>query len=149
MRAYARLLDSSIGLPGGFRIGLDGIIGLVPGVGDAIAGLMSGYLVYHAHKAGASYPVLLRMLVNVGLEMVVGAIPIIGDVFDFVFKANERNMRLLEAEQADQKKTKRRSAALISLIGLVLFVAIISLAALVWKIGEALFQLAFQSGVWQ
>ncbi len=97
LRRLAWLLDSSIRLPGGFRIGLDGIIGLVPGVGDLLAAGLSTYIVGQAVRLGVPGVVLARMSVNVILELFVGAIPILGDVFDFAFKANERNMKLIDA----------------------------------------------------
>jgi hypothetical protein len=89
-------MDEAIRLPGGFRIGLDGIVGLIPGIGDAFGMLVSGYIVLAAAREGAPKRVLARMLANIGLESVVGLVPIIGDAFDFVYKANSRNLRLFE-----------------------------------------------------
>ena len=110
LRAYARLLDSAVRLPGGFRIGLDGLIGLVPGVGDIVGAGLSGYLVVAAARLGVSRTVLARMIANVVIESVVGAVPIVGDAFDFVFKANERNVRLLHRE-LERREAERGSAA--------------------------------------
>ncbi|TQV71154.1 DUF4112 domain-containing protein [Exilibacterium tricleocarpae] len=90
------LLDSSIPLPGGYRIGLDGVIGLIPGVGDAIGGGLSAWIFYQAVKLGVPKTVLWRMLANILIDTVVGAIPIVGDLFDFVWKANQKNAELLE-----------------------------------------------------
>ncbi len=98
LRAFARLLDSSITLPGGYRIGLDGLIGLVPGIGDTLGGVASGYIILEAARLGASTTSLLRMVFNVLLETLVGLIPLVGDLFDFVWKANERNLALLERQ---------------------------------------------------
>lgn len=103
--AYARLLDSAIRLPGGFRIGLDGIVGLVPGIGDALGALMSGYLIYGASRLEIPRSVIVKMILNTLLETIVGAIPVFGDVFDFVFKANDRNARLMHAA-LDEKRDK-------------------------------------------
>ena len=98
LRALAYVLDSSIPVPGtGMRIGLDPIIGLIPGIGDAVGGLMSSYIVLQAARMGAPVTVLLRMLLNVAAEAVVGVIPIVGDLFDAGFKANVRNLALLRA----------------------------------------------------
>lgn len=91
----AWLMDSSVRLPGGHRIGLDGLIGLVPGIGDAIGVAVSLYIVARAHRLGLSRGTLARMLLNIGTEGLVGTVPVIGDVFDFAFKANQRNLALL------------------------------------------------------
>ncbi|MGK2925679.1 MAG: DUF4112 domain-containing protein [Lysobacterales bacterium] len=93
----ARLMDSSIRLPGGFRIGVDGLIGLVPGVGDLAAAGASFYIVAQAARAGVPARALVRMVLNVALDAVVGAIPVLGDVFDVAFKANLRNASLMDA----------------------------------------------------
>ncbi len=92
----ARLMDSSIRLPGGFRMGVDGLIGLVPVVGDLAAAGASFYIVAQAARAGVPASVLVRMLLNVAVDAVVGAIPVLGDVFDVAFKANLRNARLMD-----------------------------------------------------
>ncbi len=93
----ARLMDSSIRLPGGFRIGVDGLIGLVPVVGDLAAAGVSFYIVAQAARAGAPISVIARMVLNVALDAMIGAIPALGDMFDFAFKANLRNAKLMDA----------------------------------------------------
>ncbi len=95
LEALAHFLDSSIRLPGGIRIGWDGIIGMIPGVGDAVGLGLSSWLVWRARQLGLPRPVIYRMLLNVGLEALVGVVPVVGDVFDFVFKANNRNVALM------------------------------------------------------
>lgn len=92
----SRLLDDSIRLPGGYRVGLDGVIGLVPALGDAAGALISGYLILESARLGAPRTLLARMAGNVALELLVGTVPLVGDIFDFAFKANRRNYRLLE-----------------------------------------------------
>lgn len=94
--AYGRWLDSSIRLPGGFRIGWDGVIGLIPGVGDAIGLGLSAWLVWRARQLGMPFSVVARMLVNLAIEAIVGIVPVLGDLFDFVFKANNRNVALMQ-----------------------------------------------------
>ena len=89
------LLDSRFRLPGGFRFGLDPLIGLVPGVGDAASAIVALYIVLEAWRLGASRGTLARMLLNVSLDFGVGVIPVVGDVADFVFKSNRRNLDLL------------------------------------------------------
>lgn len=109
-RHLAWLLDESIALPGlRWRIGLDAIVGLVPGLGDLVVSLMGGYGLLLAVRLGAPVPVLLRMVGNVGLDTLVGAVPLAGDLFDMAWKANTRNRRLLEQWLADPGPTARRS----------------------------------------
>ncbi len=109
LRSIAWLLDNSIPLPGGYRIGLDAIVGLVPGVGDAIGALLSAYILNEARSMGAPRGVLLRMGANVMLETLVGSIPFAGDLFDAAFKANMRNLALLERHRLDPVHSRRRS----------------------------------------
>ncbi|PRB80192.1 DUF4112 domain-containing protein [Pseudomonas sp. MYb185] len=93
---FSRFTDSSIGLPfTRFKIGVDPLIGLVPGIGDLIGLAMSGYVLWEAQRAGASKEVKRRMLRNIGIDFVGGLIPVVGDAFDAVYKANTRNTRLL------------------------------------------------------
>lgn len=95
----ARLLDSQFRLPGtGLRFGLDGLLGLLPGVGDTATLLMSLYLVAEARRLGASFTTILRMLFNTALDWLVGLIPFAGDIFDFAFKCNRRNVELLRRD---------------------------------------------------
>lgn len=94
--SIARLMDRSIRLPGGFRIGLDGIIGLIPGIGDAATGAVSLLLLHQAHREGLPKSALYRMGGNIVLDTTLGAIPVAGDVFDFFWKANMRNLKIIE-----------------------------------------------------
>ena len=92
----AHVLDDWFRIPGtSIRFGLDGIIGLVPGLGDILAGLASCIIVVAAWFRGVPYVTLLRMVVNLGLDVMIGAIPILGDAFDIAWKANRRNYALL------------------------------------------------------
>lgn len=92
----AWLLDNSIPIPGTtWRIGLDALIGLVPGVGDVISGLVGVVVVGRAAQLGMPRVVLARMLVNVAIDFVFGSIPVAGDAFDAWYKAHARNVRLL------------------------------------------------------
>ena len=95
--ALATLLDTAFILPGtNVRFGLDALIGLVPGIGDAVTTAMSLYIVHEARQLGAPRHLLLRMLANVALDGIVGAVPVVGDAFDVLWRANRRNMRLLQ-----------------------------------------------------
>lgn len=98
LRKLAWLLDAQFMLPGTrFRFGLNSLIGLAPGVGDTVLGLVSLFIVNEARVLGAPPALLGRMLFNVAVEVVGGSVPILGDVFDMAFKANLRNIALLEA----------------------------------------------------
>lgn len=90
------LLDECVRLPGGFRIGLDGLIGLIPGVGDIATMAISGYVINEARRYNLPWYITARMIFNVVIETVIGFIPLIGDAFDFYFKANTRNLALLK-----------------------------------------------------
>jgi hypothetical protein len=90
------LLDEAFVLPGtSIRLGLDGIIGLVPGLGDVLAGLLSLVIPLAAWVRGVPYIALARMGINIGIGVLVGSIPLFGDIFDIAWKANRRNYRLL------------------------------------------------------
>ncbi|MCQ8183912.1 DUF4112 domain-containing protein [Parvularcula maris] len=93
----ADLMDSRFSFLG-IRFGLDSILGLIPGVGDAAALGMSGYLIAEAARAGASKGTLVKMAMNSGVDAVIGSVPLIGDAFDVVFKANRRNVALVRRE---------------------------------------------------
>ncbi len=94
--ALATLLDTAFILPGtNVRFGLDALIGLVPGIGDGITTALSLYIVHEARQLGAPRHLLFRMLANVALDGVVGAVPVVGDAFDVMWRANRRNVRLL------------------------------------------------------
>jgi hypothetical protein len=97
----ARLLDSAVRVPVlGFRIGLDGLLGLIPGVGDAAALLPAGYIIYKAHQLGVPRNKLARMAVNTGLDTAIGTVPLLGDIFDIAFKSNRRNVEILRQHVA-------------------------------------------------
>jgi hypothetical protein len=96
LRHLAHLLDDRFAIPGTrYRIGLDGLIGLVPGIGDAVTTLLSLYILLEAHRLGVPISKLGRMGINVGLDAALGAVPLVGDVFDVAWKANRRNLGLL------------------------------------------------------
>ncbi len=96
VEALARWLDYAFALPGGFRFGVAGIIGLIPGIGDALDALVSVYIVVRAIRLGIPRVAIARMLVNIGIEALAGSVPLIGDLFDVAFKANRRNYLLLK-----------------------------------------------------
>jgi hypothetical protein len=94
--ALAKVMDSAFVIPGtNIRMGLDGVIGLFPVVGDVVGGVVSSYIVWEARRIGAPTWLLARMSLNVAVETGIGAIPFLGDAFDIMFRANLRNMALL------------------------------------------------------
>lgn len=141
-RALARVLDTAIGIPGTkLRVGLDALLGLIPGAGDAVSAALSGYIILAAARAGASRPVLVRMIGNVVLDTIVGSIPIVGDLFDVAFRANSRNVALLERLAIDPATVDRgsRRVGIIALVILALvLVGLVTLgvllARLIWKL---------------
>ncbi|MEH2035831.1 DUF4112 domain-containing protein [Nostoc sp.] len=97
IRKLSRLMDTSIRIPlTGFRIGIDPIIGLVPGAGDLISTAFSAYIIFLATRFGIPRQDLAKMIFNVGLETVVGTVPLVGDLFDAFYKSNIRNLAILE-----------------------------------------------------
>lgn len=141
-RSLARVLDTAIGIPGTkLRVGLDALLGLIPGAGDAVSAALSGYIVLAAARAGASRPVLLRMIGNVVFDTVVGSIPIVGDLFDVAFRANSRNVALLERVAADPvtvDRSSRRAGVILVVILVLVLLGIVTLgvllARLVWNL---------------
>jgi hypothetical protein len=122
----SRLLDAAFPIPGTrYRIGLDGLLGLIPGIGDSLGTLLSSYIIFAAARSGAPKQVLLRMVGNVALEGVVGLVPILGDLFDIAWKANIRNLALLRAHAKGPDRPPRSRRQVLGLIaGLLLLVLI-------------------------
>jgi hypothetical protein len=97
----SKLLDNSIPIPGTtWKIGFDPIVGLIPGIGDLIGALLSGYIVLEAARADVPTLTLARMILNVGLDTLLGAVPALGDLFDAAWKSNTKNVTLLERHLA-------------------------------------------------
>lgn len=112
MEELADMLDSRFRVPGtGIRFGLDSVVGLVPGIGDGATAIAALYLVLRAHQLGVPRALIVRMLGNVGLDALVGSVPLVGDLFDLGFKANRRNVALvkrhLAASEGGPKRVRR------------------------------------------
>lgn len=135
------LLDNSIRVPGTqARFGLDAVIGLIPGFGDAAGSLISAYIVVQAARMGAGWPTLVRMLLNVGIEAIAGAIPIAGDLFDAAWKANARNVALLRREMDKPGSTRRGSAGVVAAVGLALVVILGGIGVGAFFVARAIWQ---------
>lgn len=135
LRRLSRVLDTAIAIPGTrYRFGLDAIIGLVPGIGDAIGAIFSIYIIFQAARLGVPKATLARMIGNVGVDTIVGEIPLLGDLFDVGFKSNIRNLSLIErhVQRPAAAKTQSRRVLLVLGIGLLaLFVGIVALSVVV------------------
>jgi Domain of unknown function (DUF4112) len=106
----SHLLDDWFRIPGTtIRFGLDGIVGFIPGVGDLMGGIASCVIIVAAWARGVSYITLARMLANWGIEVLLGTVPVLGNLFDIAWKANRRNYALLTGSLADPQGMKRRS----------------------------------------
>lgn len=126
------LLDTALRIPGTrIRFGLDPILGLFPGVGDAIAALLGGYIVWAGVRAGAPRLIVGRMLANVAIDAIAGAVPAAGTIFDVAFKAHRRNARLLaDWSQSPAVIEVGQRRLMLSLGVTVLALALIAAAAL-------------------
>lgn len=123
--------DDGLRVPGmGVKLGLDALLGtLLPGAGDALGGVTSGMLMYMAWRRGATRSLLFRMLGNATLDMVFGAIPVVGDIFDFGFHANRRNLSLLENFLRQNSKSPRATGRSLILMFVLLLVAMLLVVA--------------------
>jgi len=127
LRRIAELLDNAFLVPGtSYRVGLDPIIGLVPGIGDLISPLFSVGMFLHAGELGIPKVVMGRMLVNVAIDTIVGAVPVIGDLFDFAWKSNQKNLALLELHAREERRGTAGDYAFVT----VMIVLVVALAAL-------------------
>ena len=134
LRTLTKLLDSAFQVPGtGIRFGLDALIGIVPGIGDAIGAIFSVAIVFQAARLGVSKATLSRMMGNVALDTIVGEIPLLGDLFDAGWKANTKNLALLEAHLQQPTATSRASGRVLLLLGAALLLLLAGVIALgIW-----------------
>jgi hypothetical protein len=103
IQGLAKLMDSAVAIPGtDIRLGLDAAIGLVPVLGDLVSQAISSYIIWEARRLGVSRWTMARMISNTAIDAVVGMVPLVGDAFDVAFRANIKNLRLLEAHLAKQ-----------------------------------------------
>ena len=149
LRRVGYLLDNSIAVPGTqFRFGIDTLIGLVPGIGDLVGGGLSLYIILESARLGVPRSVLARMGWNVAVDTLVGGVPILGDLFDAGYKANLRNLALLEGVARQPVETRRSNRVFVALLvaGLILLaVGAVALAILLVRLVSA----QLQSGLFQ
>jgi len=134
LQGIATLLDEAFRVPGtNMRFGIDGIIGLVPGLGDVIAGILSLVIPFAAWVRGVPYITILRMTVNIGIEVLVGTVPLFGDLFDIAWKANRRNYNLLQRHLVQPRIHTWRDWVFLLLIAFgVALVFAIPIALILW-----------------
>jgi hypothetical protein len=144
LRRFARLMDEAVAIPGTpFRFGLDAALGLIPGIGDFIAGVLSTWIIAGALRHRVPARIIARMVFNIAVDLVLGAVPVAGDVFDFLFEENMKNMRLLERYR-NRRRTPRSFGEIALVTGLiVLFFLVLVVAAfgalfavVLWAIGR-------------
>ena len=144
LRKFARLMDEAFPLPGtNIRVGLDAVIGLIPGIGDVVGGVLSTWIIVGALRHRVPARIIARMVLNICIDLLFGAVPVAGDVFDFLFEENMKNMRLLELHR-DRRRPPRTTtqiafvAALI--LGFIITVALLLVAGFValvlWLIAQ-------------
>jgi hypothetical protein len=114
-RRLAEFLDSKYQLPFGWRIGWDGLLGLIPGIGDLTTNILSFYILYKAALLGCTPSIILRMGLNILIDNVIDTVPLLGNIFDFMWKANNKNIVLIENFLQDPTRTTRSSRAIVFL----------------------------------
>jgi hypothetical protein len=134
LRKLEILLDEAFRIPfTRIRFGIDGIIGLVPGLGDVLAGLLSLVIPLAAWIRGVPYITLMRMAINVGLGVLIGSIPILGDAFDIAWKPNRRNYQLLQRHLGEPRRhTWKDWAFLISFGCIMALIFALPIVLVVW-----------------
>ena len=126
LRTIATVLDDAVSVPGTrIRFGLDALLGLMPGVGDAVTGTVAAYAIVLAARLGAPPVVIARMAVNVLVDVATGTIPVLGDIFDVGWKSNRKNVQLLERYQENPQKVSAASWVVVVVVLLVILAAIV------------------------
>ena len=144
LRALARVMDDAVAIPGTrFRVGLDALLGLVPGVGDVAGGVTTAYTILAAHRLGAPRTVLIRMLWNVLVDTIFGSVPVLGDLFDAAYRANRRNVLLVEQFAAAPLQTERSSSGFVVLLLIALVAIVIGGLALAFLVARAAYNALF------
>lgn len=140
LRWLAWLLDGAIPV-GPWRIGLDPLVGLIPGFGDWLGALASGYIVYEAARLGIPGPILLRMVGNILVETLIGIVPVLGDACDFAWKVNLRNLALIDRHYRDglSARPAGKMGTVVGLFLLTVLVVFVGLLVLLVKLVSLLF----------
>lgn len=139
LRLMSNFLDTKFEGPYGTRFGMDGLIGLVPGVGDFITSAISIYIIAHAALLGVGSATLIRMAINVIIENVLDMIPVAGNVFDFYWKANSKNLALIEGHMTNPARETIQSRMIVALLGVVLIAILLASGYITFLFIEAVF----------
>ncbi len=144
LRRFAFYMDEAFLLPGTkLRVGFDAVLGLIPGIGDVIGAVLSTWIIAGALRHRVPPLVIARMVLNVAIDLIFGAVPLAGDVFDFMYEENMMNMRLLEKHR-DRRRPPRTASQIALVLGVIVtFLVLLALtlvagviALLVWLIGQ-------------
>ena len=144
LRRFAYYMDEAFTVPGtNIKVGFDALLGLIPGIGDVIGGVLSTWIVIGALRHRVPARIIARMVLNIGIDLVFGAVPVAGDVFDFLYEENVKNMRLLEKHR-DRRRPPRSTAAIafvaacivLFVIGMAVALVAGVIAVLFWLIGQ-------------
>ena len=138
LKNLAQFLDAKFRLPGGLKIGWDGILGFVPGIGDLITNMLSMYIIARAAALGCSPAIIVRMGGNVLLDNLFDLFPVVGNFFDILWKSNLKNIALIENHQANPEQTTFASKIMVGLTVLIVFAILIGS---VFAVGYAAFWL--------
>lgn len=131
LERLTRWLDDGMAVPGtSWRVGWDPVLGLVPGAGDVVGLVLSSFIVLEAARLGAPGASLARMMVNLGIDALVGSVPLVGDLFDAGWKANRRNLRLLSRVLEGRERAARHDRIVLGVLAAGLFLLIAGAAAL-------------------
>lgn len=137
LRVISRVFDELVRVPGTrLRFGLDAVLGLLPGGGDLIGGAVSAYAILIAARLGAPPTVIARMVINIAVDTIIGAIPLLGDLFDVGFKSNRMNLQLLERYEIAPEQVKRGSIAVVALALLIIVALMVLVAMLTLWVGH-------------
>ena len=132
LQLLSQRLDESITLPGTkYKIGIDPIIGLIPGGGDVIGGILSMYIMHTGIKMGVQKTVVIKMFRNIALDFIIGWIPIIGDIFDAVWKSNQKNVKLIEDSLTVEEDNILLGHIMILLLTLIFVVVVASVTTII------------------
>lgn len=133
LRRWARTFDSAFRIPGTqITFGIDPILGLIPGIGDLASPVLSLFFIWHGLRLGVPRVVLARMVLNILIDAGVGAIPVLGDVFDFAWQANTWNLALLERHAMPGRRATSGDYLFVTLCAMVVIVAALVPVLLIW-----------------